>query len=63
MLDPLDVVASLLGCALSYVIMQSHAPFAKAPTLPRVLISTGMALLLGYATSLVLHALQNVLWD
>lgn len=60
-IDGLDVVSLLLGVALAYAALTSLGRRFGAEALPmlsRMLVVTGLGLLLGYAISEIVHALQ-----
>lgn len=60
-IDGLDIVSLLLGFALAYAALLSFGRRINAETLPavsRVFVVLGLGLLLGYAISEVVHALQ-----
>ena len=60
-IDGLDIVSLLLGFALAYAALLTFGRRVNADGLPaisRVLVVLGLGLLLGYAISEVVHALQ-----
>ena len=60
-IDGLDIVSLLLGFALAYAALLTLGRRINADALPaisRVLVVVGLGLLLGYAISEVVHALQ-----
>lgn len=60
-IDGLDIVSLLLGFALAYAALLTLGRRINADALPalsRVLVVLGLGLLLGYAISEVVHALQ-----
>lgn len=60
-IDGLDIVSLLLGFALAYAALLSFGRRINADGLPaasRVLVILGLGLLLGYAISEIVHALQ-----
>lgn len=60
-IDGLDIVSLLLGFALAYAALLSFGRRMSAEALPvvsRVFVVVGLGLLLGYAISEVVHALQ-----
>ncbi len=60
-IDGLDIVSLLLGFALAYAALVSFGRRIQADALPalsRALVVVGLGLLLGYAISEVVHALQ-----
>ena len=60
-IDGLDVISVLLGFALAYAALLSFGRRINADTMPavsRVLVVVGLGLVLGYAISEVVHALQ-----
>ncbi len=60
-IDGLDIVSLLLGFALAYAALLSSGRLFNTDTLPavsRVFVVLGLGLLLGYAISEMVHALQ-----
>jgi hypothetical protein len=60
-IDGLDIVSLLLGVALAYAALLSvgrRFGAQEMPPISRVLIVVGLGLLIGYAVSEVVHALQ-----
>ncbi|MCW6509057.1 hypothetical protein [Lichenifustis flavocetrariae] len=60
-IDGLDIVSLLLGAALAYAVSLSigrKIMGGEVPPLNRALIVVGLGLLLGYAISEIVHALQ-----
>jgi drug/metabolite transporter (DMT)-like permease len=60
-IDGLDIVSLLLGAALAYAALISVGKRFGAQEMPqisRVLVVVGLGLLIGYAISEVVHALQ-----
>lgn len=61
-IDGLDIVSLLLGAALAYAASLSlgrRVWGGEIPLLSRALIVVGLGILIGYAISEVVHALQH----